>query len=155
MNTFAFLQQNFVRYLLPNLSNDPAKDCGHALTTSHLLKKGTFSRFSGWAMITDKVAIVQSDLAAKHPKLITGDPRTRYQAWYDGLENFNSPTCFIEFTQSTVNIGNVFLTHDLRVVKICGPVSSETFNYLDSATPESGKAHKILSKIKEKNAVRL
>lgn len=153
MNTFAFLQQNLARYLLPSLSNDPVQDSKRALTMNHLLDKGTSGRLTGWAMITKDKAIVQAKLAARDTNLITSDPRTRYEAWLDGLNNFNSPTCFIEFTKSTVNIGYIFLTHDVRVVKICGPASFETFNFLAEPDERSGKAHKVISKMKKKNAV--
>ena len=153
MNTFVFLRDHLARYLLPELTNDAVADSKRVLTMNHLLATGKSARLSGWAMISEKPTILQANLAAAHPKLVTADPRTRYEAWLEALENFESPTCFLEFTQSTVNISNIFLTHDLRVVKICGPSSFQTFNYLEEPTENSGVAHKVLAKRRKKYAV--
>jgi hypothetical protein len=153
MNTFVFLRDHFARYVLPTLSNDAVADSKRALTMNHLLATGKSARLSGWVMVTKDKTYIQSKIAATHSNLITADPRTRYEAWYDGLENFSGPTCFIEFTKSTFNIGNIFLTHDARVVKICGPASSQTFNYLNEPDESSGLAHKVLAKRRRKNAV--
>ena len=122
MNTFVFLREHFARYVLPNLSNDAVADSKRALTMNHLLATGKSGRLSGWLMVTKDKTYIQSKIAVSHANLITADPRTRYKAWHEELENFSGPTCFIEFTKSTFNIGNIFLTHDARVVKICGSV---------------------------------
>jgi hypothetical protein len=153
MNTFVFLREHFARYVLPDLSNDAVADCKRALTMNHLLVTGKSGRLSGWVMVKKDKTYIQAKIAAKHANLITADPRTRYEAWYEELENFSGPTCFIEFTKSTFNIGNIFLTHDARVVKICGPASSQTFNYTDEPNEASGVAHKVLAKMRRKNAV--
>ena len=153
MNTFVFLRDHFARYLLPELSNDAIADTKRALTMNHLLVTGKSARLSGWVMVKKDKTYLQGNLAAKHPKLITADPRTRYDAWYEELKDFKGPTCFIEFTQSTFNISNVFLTYDLRVVKICGPASFQTFNYLNEPDKSSGVAHKVLAKKRIKDAV--
>lgn len=153
MNTFEFIQENFARYVLPELSNDSVTDCKRAFTMNHLLTTGKYSRLTGWAMIQQGTTFVQSKLAANHKNLITADSRTRYEAWLEGLENFKGPTCFMQFTQSAVNISNVFLTVDLRVVRICGPSSCETFNYLSEPDAFSQKAHKVLDKLRKKHAV--
>jgi hypothetical protein len=154
MNTFNFLQQHFAKYILPQLTHDALGDSKRALTISHLLSKGTTSRLTGWVMVKEKNVYVQAALAAKHSNLVTADPRTRYEAWFEELEQFSGPTCFIEFTKSTFNIGNIFLTHDVRVVRVCGPSSVQTFNYLEEPSGASGMAHKVLAKLrKKKNAV--
>lgn len=153
MNTFVFLRDHFARYLLPELTNDAIADTKRALTMNHLMATGKFGRLTGWALVKQDKTYIQSKIAAAHPNLITADPRTRYDAWYEELKDFKGPTCFIEFTQSTFNISNIFLTYDLRAVKICGPASSQTFNYLNEADKSSEKAHKHLAKKRIKDAV--
>lgn len=159
MNTFEFLHRNMASILLPSVTNDIVSDCSRAFKTSYLRKpkpgqaEGKPGRLSGWAIVKEGMLILQSDLALSHAKLHAGDTRTRYEAWSAELENFVSPTCFLEFTQSTTNLNNVFLTHDLRVVTICAPSSFERFNYLTEPGESAGKAHKNLYRAKVKHAV--
>ena len=153
MNTFVFIRDNFARYVLPELSNDAVADSKRALTMNHRLVSGSASRLTGWAMIQQGKAWVQAKLAAEHPSLVTCDPRTRYNAWFEALESFSGPVCFIEFTQSTMNISNIFLTYDPRIVRICGPSSFETFNYLAEPAGTAGKAEKVIAKLRKKHAV--
>lgn len=153
MNTFEFLHRNLASILLPKVTNDIVTDCSRTFKASHLLKSGKKGRLSGWAIVKEGQLIVQSDLMLKHPNLISGDKRTRFQAWHNELENFKPPVCFLEFTQSTINLNNVYLTHDLRVVLICGPSSSQRFNYLEEPGEHAPRAHKTLYKEKTKHAV--
>lgn len=80
MNTFIFLQEHFARILLPELTDDAVADVKRAFTKSHLLTTGKSGRLSGWAIINERQTILQAKLAATHPKLLTSDPRTRYEA---------------------------------------------------------------------------
>ena len=153
MNTFDFLNKNFAEILLETPGNNPVENCKKALTMSHLMSKGTTGRLTGWAMVKEGMAFVQSKLAISHPRLVTHDERKRYDAWYHELCNFNGPVCFLEFSKSTVNISNIFITYDLRVVKICGPSSYETFNFLEEANANSGLTHKVLTKMRAKHVV--
>ena len=153
MNTFLFIREYFARYVLQDITNNPVDDTKRALTMNHQLISGKSARLSGWAMIKEDKTYVQAKLAAKHPMLVTNDQRTRYQAWYEELKDFKGPTCFLEFTKSTVNIGNIFLTHDVRIVKICGPSSFQTFNFLNEPDEASGIAHKVLAKMRRKDAL--
>lgn len=159
MNTFEFLHRNMAKILLPDVTNDVVSDCSRAFKTSYLRKPkpgqeiGKPGRLSGWAIVKEGKLTLQSDLALSHRKLFVGDARTRYEAWSSELENFEAPICFIEFTQSTINLNNVFLTHDLRVVTICAPSSFERFNYLSEPGERAGKAHRNLHKAKVKHAL--
>ena len=153
MNTFVFLREYFAKYVLADVSNDAVQDTKRALTMGHTLANGKSSRLTGWAMIKEDKSYVQANIAATHAKLVTNDPRTRYQAWHEELKNFKGPTCFIEFTKSTINIGNVFLTHDVRIVKICGPSSFQTFDYLSEPDGASGVAHKVLARMRREDAL--
>jgi len=153
MNTFVFLHDYFARYLLCDPTNNVIADTKRALTMSHRMATGKLGRLTGWALVKQDKTYIQSKIAATHPNLITADPRTRYDAWYEELKSFEGPTCFIEFTQSTFNISNIFLTYDLRAVKICGPASSQTFNYLNEPDKSSGKAHKVFAKKRMEDAV--
>jgi hypothetical protein len=159
MNTFEFLHRNMASILLPNVSNDIVSDCSRAFKTSYLRnakpgqKEGKPGRLSGWAIVKEGELILQSDLSLSHPNLKTADTRTKYQAWFYELSNFEPPICFLGFTQSTTNLNNVFLTYDLRVVTICSPSSFERFNYLTEPGEDAGQAHRLLYKAKVKHAV--
>ena len=153
MNTFEFLHKNFARVLLPNVTNDLVSDCSRAFKKSHELKTGKLGRLSGWAIVKEGTLILQSDLALQSEYLKAGVKLKKYQAWFAEIQNFKPPVCFIRFTQSTINLNNVYLTHDLRVLTICGPSSFERFNYFKEPGENAGEAHRLLHKEKAKHAV--
>ena len=133
MNTFEFIQKNFGRFVLENLSQNYVRDSAVALTKSHTLYNGKPSRLTGWAVIHSKGAIVQSKIISNQKDFTTGDERTRYQAWADALDKFSMPVCLLSFTQATMNIDilaswnsgddSVANTRTRPQVDICGCVS--------------------------------
>ena len=130
MSAFDIINAGFARHVLGNATTgDPVRDCAHALTMNHTLKKGSKSRLTGWAIFRASGAVVQADLAAT--EFVTGDKRTRYEAFAEELGNLQEPAVLLQFTKATVNLGNVFSTIDPRISKICSPgMPPEVFNFL-------------------------
>ncbi|AXI53784.1 hypothetical protein C1J05_04065 [Sulfitobacter sp. JL08] len=139
MNTFELISKGFARHVLGNsTTGDPIRDAAKALTMNHLLnnEKGTSSRLTGWAIFRASGSTVQANLAAKG--VMANDGRTRYEAFADELSDFREPVVFLQFTKSTVNLGNVFATFDPRVTKICAPdVAPEIFDFSVGTLPET------------------
>ena len=157
MNTFESLHRNMASILLPNVTNDIVSDCSRAFKTSYLRKpkpeqaEGKPGRLSGWAIVKEGMLILQSDLAFSHAKLHAGDTRTRYEAWSAELENFVSPTCFLEFTHMSpgstgtsifawrarsTNSKYFALSKNNCVVTKCAPVSTLRFKFSKSMSGE-------------------
>ncbi len=131
MNAFDIITTGFARPIFGNnLVGDPFRDAFRALSSSHKLnnEKGTSGRLSGWAIFRAGGSTVQANLDCRGVQ--TGDPRTRYEAFADELENFREPVVFIQFSKTTVNMDNVFATYDPRLVKICSPADRpEVFDF--------------------------
>ena len=90
MSAFDIINAGFARHVLGNATTgDPVRDCAHALTMNHTLKKGSKSRLTGWAIFRASGAVVQADLAAT--EFVTGDKRTRYEAFAEELGNLQEP----------------------------------------------------------------
>jgi len=132
MKTFEFIQQNFARHVLPELTDDPVRDTIKAMTMNHTVKskagKLSPSRLTGWAIVGPNGTTLQANVQSNSPNLNAGDTRTRYEAWADALSDFQGPVCLVQFTKATLNVSNVFLTHDLRAVRVCSPDGVETFD---------------------------
>lgn len=154
MNTLEFFNQYFGRHLVEQTGNAVA-DATRALSSGHTMAKGGAPQriASGWAVISEDASTLQFKLAATG--LSYGD-QTRYEAWLDALEKFTSkPVMLVEFDKKPVPVANLFRTHDLRAVHICSPGGTEFFDFTQEPTAESGKAHKVLWKLKlerQKNA---
>ena len=150
MNTFDFFNDNFGR-LLVEQGNDPFENAAKALRSSHPLASGKNSRLgSGWAIVKEKNAVVQLKLAATG---ITYDDRTRFEAIIDALESWdNEPTIFMVFDKAPLPISNLFLTVDLRAVRVCTPGGVYSFDYTLEPTENSPQFYKTLYKQRMKNA---
>ena len=148
MNTFEFIQQNFAKHLI-ELSGDPVVDT-EAVLTANVPMVGKPARLaSGWGIIKDGGATVQLKVAGdKHIK--GGDTRTRFEAWFDELQNFSGPTLFIEFDKKPISLDQVFLTFDTRAVRICSKNGVETFDWTSEPDEDAGKVFKILHKMRTK-----
>ena len=112
-----------------------------------MAKGGTAQRIaSGWAVISEDVSTLQFKLAATG---LSYGGQTRYEAWLDALEAFSGkPIMLIEFDKKPVPVTNLFRTHDLRAVQVCSPGGAALFDFTQEPTAESGKAHKVLWKLK-------
>ena len=147
MTTLEFFNSYFGRHLVAQTGNVVA-DATRALSTGHKMAKGGAPQriASGWAVISEEVSTIQFKLAATG--LRYGD-QTRYEAWLDALESFSGrPVMLVEFDKKPVPVANLFRTHDLRAVQICSPGGVELFDYTKEPTLLSGKAHKVLWKLK-------
>lgn len=150
MNTFDFFNDNFGK-LLVEQGNDPYVNAARALSSSHLLASGKTSRLgSGWAIVKENHAVLQLKLAAKG---IRYDDRTRFEAITDTLENWDEqPTLLMVFDKAPLPIANIFLTVDLRAVRICTPAGVYTFDYTKEPTETSPQFYRTLYKQRMKNA---
>lgn len=147
--TFEIIARGFARYVLPDgLSNDPVRDAAKALTMNHGLRTGKSSRLTGWAIVRESGTTCQAKLAAEGVE--SGDERTRYEAFASELAAFKEPAIFLQFTKSTVNIGNVYATYDPRITRVCSPDHCETFDATTAPGSDAGVAHRNVFKALKK-----
>lgn len=147
MTTLEFFNHYFGRHLVAQTGNAVA-DATCALSNGHKMAKGGKTQRipSGWAVISEEASTIQFKLAATGLRY---SDQTRYDAWLDALESFNgSPVMLLEFDKKPVPVANLFRTHDLRAVQICSPSGAELFDFTKEPTLSSGKAHKVLWKLK-------
>ena len=151
MNTLEFFNAYFGRHLVGQTGNQQL-DAARALSAGHKMAKGGAPQriASGWAVIKESGSTLQFKLAA------TGlgySEKTRYDAWLDALASFDDqPIMLLEFDKKPIPVANLFRTHDLRAVQICSPSGVEMFDYTKEPTPEAGKVHKVLWKLRIKRA---
>lgn len=143
-----FFNANFGRLLTAQTGN-PAADAQRALSSGHATRKGGKSQriASGWAIVRPGRPTMQFELAAAG---IDYSRLTRYEAFMAELENWDgTPRIFLEFEKKPVPISNVFVTHDLRAVRICSPKGVETFDYTQPPAKDGTKTHKVIWKQRE------
>lgn len=153
MNTFDFFNDNFGSLLVQQeKSKSSQENAARALSASHLMASGRLSRLgSGWAIVKKNNATLQLKLAADG---IFYDDRTRYEAISDALEAWdNSPTLFMVFDKAPLSLANLFLTVDLRAVRICMPSGVQTFDYTKQPDQYSPEFFRILTSVRKKNAL--
>mgnify|MGYP005654653693 CR=1 FL=1 len=156
MNTYQFFYENFGRFLTTQ-TNQPHMDAWRALSSTHpLQKKNKLGNeqngrlMSGWAIIRPTGAAMQQKLAVKG---IQYDDRTRFAAFVDELATWDdTPRMFLLFDKSPIPIANLFMTLDLRAVRICSPAGVETFDYTLPPSSTAGAFQRGLEKQKSKNA---
>ena len=150
MNTFQFFNNGFGRHVTPQ-TNQPHADAWQALSMNHEIinKDGdpSKSRLTGWAIVRPDGATAQAALTAK--EIQTGDTRTRFEAFADELEQWDgSPRIFLSFSKAPVPIANLFITADLRAVRICAADGVETFDHTKPAEGEVGMFQRNIEKLK-------
>lgn len=154
MNTYDFFNQHFGRFLTEQ-TNQPHMDSWRALSSMHPMynkdgKKSLSRLASGWAIIRPTGSLVQLNLLADG---IRHDQRTRFEAFADELSNWDdTPRMFLIFDKAPIPISNLFITIDLRAVRICSPSGVETFDYTKPASPNAGVVQRVLEKQRSKNA---
>lgn len=154
MNTYQFFNAGFGRHLVEQ-GNQPHKDAWEALTSDHDLtnKEGKPSKgrlVGGWAIIRPKGAIAQMNLMTPH---IEHDERTRFEAFTAELINWDGePRIFLSFDKAPIPIANLFLTLDLRAVRICLPGGVETFDFTKPAPGDAGTMQRNIEKERQKHA---
>ena len=152
MNTFDFFMENFGKFLLQDQGDS------HELAASVLnsYQEGVGGKkpkriVGGWAVVQPGKAILQKELSAKGIHYIPD--KTRYQKFGENLNDWKGiPTMFITFGKSSFSIGNLFITVDLRAVRICEPSSVQTFDYTQDPTSSSAECHRELFNRRKKNA---
>lgn len=128
-------------------------DAWHALSSNHPLPSGKQSRLvSGWAIIRPNSATLQTRLAIEG---IGYDDRgrSRFTAFAEELAAWDrTPRMFLLFDKASIPISNLFITIDIRAVRICTPSGVETFDYTQTAKPTAGIVQRNLEKLRAKNA---
>ncbi|MDA8663983.1 hypothetical protein N9L66_03375 [Porticoccaceae bacterium] len=135
MNAFNFLNDNFGKYIVSQ-SGSSLESAERALSSSHLMVTGKYSRLaSGWAIVKENHATLQLKLAADG---IHYDDRTRYQAVLDALDAWDgNPMLLMTFDKKPLPLSNLFLTVDIRAVRICSPSGVQTFDYTSNPDRDS------------------
>jgi hypothetical protein len=148
MNTYEFFNENFGHHLVDQ-SGEPWDAAHRCLSASHKLAKGTTGRLgSGWAIVKAGKGIVQLKLAADG---LVYDDRTRYEAFLDELENWTGePVMLLVFDKKPLSISNLFITADLRAVRICTPAGVQTFDWTEPPEKSAPSYHSIMYKQQEK-----
>ena len=144
----SFFNDHFGRYLTAQTGAASA-DAQRALSSGHaMLKGGAPQRIaSGWAIVRPGQSTMQFELAAKG---IAYSRQSRYEAFRAELDRWDgTPRMFIEFDKKPVPVANLFVTYDLRAVRICSPKGCETFDYTRPPDKDGAKTHKVLWKQKE------
>ena len=136
MNAFEFFNRNFGRHLnhAPP-GNRPHMDAWRVLSAVHEMQGRKPARLmSGWAVVRPSGTVMQQRLAAGG---IAYDARKRADAFGEELDDWDGePRIFLTFKEAPVPIAHLFLTLDLRAVRICAPGGVETFDYTRPADPE-------------------
>ena len=146
MNVYEFFNAGLGRHLVAQ-DGEPHQAARRALSSTHKLAKGGENRItSGWAIVRPGGALLQQKLAATG---IAYDDRTRFDAFFDELRNWDgSPRLLLVFDKKPIPISNLFLTADLRAVRICSPKGVETFDFNGEPAAEAGDIHRVLHRRK-------
>jgi hypothetical protein len=146
MNVYEFFNAGLGRHLVAQ-DGEPYRAAQRALSSTHKLAKGGENRItSGWAIVRPDGVVLQQKLAATG---ITYDARTRIEAFLDELKGWDgTPRLFLMFDKKPIPIANLFLTADLRAVRICSPKGVETFDFSAEPGPEAGDIQKTLHRRK-------
>lgn len=153
MNTYQLFNHSFGRHLVDQ-GNQPHMDAWKALSSTHDLTnkegKPSTSRLVGWAIIRPKSAIAQMNLTTPH---IKRDERTRFEAFAAELIDWDGePRMLLSFDKAPIPIANLFMTLDLRAVRICLPGGVETFDFTKPAPDDAGKMQRNIEKGRQKHA---
>ncbi len=154
MNTFQFFNHSFGRFLTEQ-TNQPHMDAWRALSSMLPMcnkegKTSTSRLASGWAIIRPDSAVTQLSLIVNG---IEHDGRTRFEAFADELAVWDgTPRMFLVFDKAPLPIANLFMTLDLRAVRICSPSGVETFDHTRPAPKTAGVMQRNLEKQRTKNA---
>ena len=143
-----FFNSNFGRHFVRQ-TGDAAADAQAALSSGHKMKKGGPPQriSSGWAIVRPDGSAMQMKFAADGIEYRVED---RYTAFLAELVAWDGkPRIFLAFDKKPVPVSNVFVTYDVRAVRICSPAGVETFDFTVPPEKSSGVAHKVIWKKKE------
>jgi hypothetical protein len=125
MNTYEFFMEHFGRFLTKRTGNDIA-DTERVLNMSFSNRSGMPQRLAaGWAVVSPQGSRLQLDIPA--PGIEVGADGTRFDAFAVALRG-PLPVMLLAFDKKPLGIDQLFVTYDLRAVRICDPKASETFD---------------------------
>ena len=152
MNSFSFFYEHFGKHLSAERSNKPHMDASRVLRASYPLKgKPTPTRLAfGWAIIRPGKSSLKLNLDIAG---ITCDSRPESMSFLEELKKWDgTPRMFLIFGQAPIPIANLFLTLDLRAVRICSPKGTETFDFTKTPEETGSIFHRRLVNMDKKNA---
>jgi hypothetical protein len=140
MNTYAFFMAYFGRFLSKPTGDDVA-DAERILNISFTNRVGKPQRLAaGWAVISPHGSRLQLDIPAVGVE--SGASGTRFEAFAGALQQA-LPVMLLAFDKKPLGVNQLFITHDLRAVRICDPKTSELF---DLAAEPQGMHHRNIRK---------
>jgi hypothetical protein len=154
MNTFEFLAEHFAGQFAidPNISC-PVKRVERALSMPHpmtdkLDAKGNpkTKRFmkGAWAVVYNGGVMTNSDFM--YDSILIEPELKAHEAFLYAVDHLPGPWCFLTFTNAAFPLSNIYLTFDPRVMRVCSPGDTETFNlFSEASTP----MHKRMMKAKK------
>ncbi|WOJ93682.1 hypothetical protein R0135_00595 [Congregibacter variabilis] len=151
MNTYEFFNAHFGRHLVTQ-QGEPHEAAQRCLSSSHKLAKGTSGRLaSGWAVVKAGRGTVQLKLATEG---LEYSDITRYEAFAKELENWDGePMMLLVFDKKPLSIDKLFITADLRAVRICTPAGVQSFDWTQPPGDSSPAYQRIMSsQLKKQNA---
>ncbi|MDA7755429.1 hypothetical protein N8933_10510 [Pseudomonadales bacterium] len=151
MNAYVFFMENFGKFLLQD-EGEPHDLTARVLNESHLHPppKSAKRLTNTWALIQPGKALLKTRLQAKG---ITYTEQTSTEVFGEVLDNWDgTPTMFLEFKRTSFAIENLFITVDVRAVRICQSSNVFTFDYTKEPTATSPNTFKSLHKQRMKNA---
>lgn len=151
MNAFLFFNAHFGRRLVAPSNGPPHLDAWRALKSRHPLRNGKTGRLSsGWAIVRPTGAVLQQKLAVPDLRY---DDRTRFDAFAAELAAWDGgPRLFLVFDKSPIPAARLFLTLDLRAVRICAPGGVETFDWTRPAPPGASRMRRELDARRARDA---
>jgi len=151
MNAYDFFMENFGKFLLQD-EGEPSELTARVLNEAHPhpAPKSAKRLTNTWALIQPGKALLKTPLQAKG---FTHTERTSTEVFGEVLDNWNgTPTMFLEFKRTSFAIENLFITVDVRAVRVCQSSNILTFDYTKEPTPTSPIIFKALHKQRIKNA---
>lgn len=140
MNTFAFFIEYFGRFLVERTGDDIA-DTERVLNISFTNRAGKPQRLAaGWAVVSPGGSRLQLDIPVRGVE--TGAAGTRFEAFAAALRR-PLPVMLLAFDKKPLGVNQLFVTHDLRAVRVCDPKAGETFAIGAEAT---GTYHRNIRK---------
>lgn len=153
MNTFEFLSEHFAgQFDIDPEITCPGKRIERALSMPHPMvdkidDKGNpkTKRFmkGAWVVVFNGGFMTNSEFM--YDNALTEPDMKAHEAFLHAVEHMPKPWCFLTFTNATLPLSNVFLSYDPRVLRICSPGGTETFNMFDEPTTPM---HKRMMKAK-------
>jgi hypothetical protein len=150
MTTFEFLASyGAARFGIE--TGNPIADVEHWLNSGHPQLDGKPRRPSDTWMIVSRDKLETQQRFANPGIVISNESEIpaylRHLMSWDG-----TPFCFLKLEKKRLYLRGIFLTYDLRAVRVCTPRSVETFDFTRTPSESSGGYHHRIWKWKERAA---